>query len=354
MGKTAKRAIEAARQMVADFIGTKPDRIVFTSGASESNNLAIRGMLNHLITFERAAITSATEHDSILNALGSIVGHAIPIYTIPTLDNGSINVKALEERLIEDAVGLVCVMHTNNETGTQNDIQAVSELCAQHKAWLHCDYTQAAGSVKIDVNNPRVDSASISSHKIYGPKGVGALYLRDFKQHDPIIYGGESQEWGMRGGTENVAGIVGFGEACNLASDMLRSDIKHYEKLSRHFNVELSLGMGGSDLYLPLEDYGIHTRVDSHKILNLRIEGISGEALVMMMDSMGVCISAGSACRSHESEPNSTLIAMGYTEAEARSAVRVSFGRYNTEEEVYVAASKMAECIKTLRRMPRG
>jgi cysteine desulfurase len=265
--------------------------------------------------------------------------------SIGVCKNGVVSAENLKEALTDD-VCLVSVMFVNNEIGTVNNVREIGEICKKKGVLFHTDCVQAAGCHKIDANEIQCDFLSISSHKIHGPKGVGALFVRDPKSIDPIIYGGRHQEFGLRGGTENVAGIVGFGKACEMAA----LELKHPDNASlwwkKLFYKKLMAALPNSFVHkirLNGESY-----LTKGKILNLRIDGVDAETLVLMLDPMGVCISAGSACRSYESEPSRVLLAMGLSPDEARESVRISFSKFNDRSDIKKAATVFAECVRAL------
>lgn len=347
-GRQAKDAVSRARGQVANLFNTTPDNIIFTSGGSESNNIVFHGLVNHLREQNKMRILiSAFEHDSVFRSAKNCekLGFQVDIVT-PNQYEDYIHVESVE-RTLRDDTGLVSVMYVNNETGAVNDVSRIAKLCRDRGVLFHVDCVQAAGTHPLDTVSLVCDFASISSHKIHGPKGVGALYCRDLSILSPIIYGGEEQEFGIRSGTENVPGIVGFGKACELAIQ----ENTVYAFLQQRFLRTLSSSFGVNQI----EDANIYNNSSGGmsplcgKILNLRVDGVNAESLVLAMDSCGVCISAGSACRSHESEPSRTLLAIGLTPEEARSSVRISFSSDTTLEEVEEAAIIMVECTKTLR-----
>lgn len=347
-GRQAKDAVDHARGQVAKLFNTTPDHIIFTSGGSESNNMVFQGIVNHLREHNKTRILiSAFEHDSVFRSAKSCEGLGFQVDIVsPRQRVDYIHVEDVD-RAIQDDTGIVSVMYVNNETGAINDVRRIAALCHERGVLFHVDCVQAAGVRSLDTKRICCDFASISSHKIHGPKGVGALYCLDRSILSPIIYGGVEQEFGVRSGTENVPGIVGFGKACELALE----ENAVYAFYHQRFLGTLSSSFGVNRL----EDANIYSNSSGGmsplhgRILNLRVDGVSGEALVLAMDSRGVCISAGSACRSHESEPSRTLLAIGLTPEEARSSVRISFSSDTTLEEVEEAAIIMAECITTLR-----
>lgn len=351
MGRDANIAVEKARRQVADFIGgAMPEQIIFTSGGTEANNLVFQGISNYLISNgKNHIVSSAIEHDSVLNAIRKVCSQKLFDFTLVRPDGtGHIDPQSIKSVLRDGITGLVSVMYVNNETGSENDIIEIARTCRDNGVLFHTDCVQAAGCSPIDVHKIGCDFLTISSHKIHGPKGVGALYARDPSVLQPLIAGGAFQEFGLRGGTENVAGIVGFGKACEIAREHLRDSDVRCSVLKQLFF---------SHLKNNLDFYGcgdiIHINGDpviKHgKTINMRFDGVDGETLLLMLDSKDVYVSAGSACTSHESKPSHVLTAMGVTDEDARNSIRVSFSRLNTEEEVCDAAQIIASCVNTIR-----
>lgn len=350
-GRRSADAIRKARKQVASFFSCAPDNIIFTSGGSEGNNTVFKGLCAKLKeTGKTNIVVSAIEHDSVLRAAESLTKDGFYITYISPDAEGCITADAVEAA-ITPITGLVSVMYANNEIGSVNDIQKIGSLCRERDIIFHCDCVQAAGQYELDVGKNMIDFASVSAHKIHGPKGIGALYIRDKSYLTPLICGGHEQEYGLRGGTENVANIVGFGKACEIAENKLSDNMVSVSTLKQDFVRALTCAMPNDRLC----DDGIYpngqTYLHPGKVLNLRIDGISGETLVLEMDRLGVCISAGSACRSFEDEPSHVLKAIGLTDKQARASVRISFSRFNTKDEVEQSAAIMARCIQALRTL---
>lgn len=347
-GRAANEAIQNARAQVSRFVGASNGSIIFTSGGSESNNLVFRGVKEYLKRIGRThVLVSAVEHDSVLRAAESLIKEGVDVGYIPVQGDGSVSLTALEGLLRPDT-GLVSVMYVNNETGAMNPVCDIGSLCMKHGVLFHTDCVQAAGCHAIDAVEIGCDFLSVSSHKIHGPKGVGALYVKDVTTITPLIYGGAEQEYGLRGGTENVAGIVGFGRACEFSAAQLQEDKTYVSSLKQRFVTELTdaLKERGMDGIIHINGGSI---MAPGKTVNLRIDGVDNESLILMLDNKEICISAGSACQSHESNPSHVLTAMGLTMEEARSSVRVSFSRMNTMEEIIEAAQTIAGFIGVLR-----
>lgn len=360
-GRQAADAISKARKQVADFIGAKPEQIIFTSGGTEANNLAIKGCKNHLTKINKKHIvTSPTEHDSVLRAIESLCNPLCcndkkcikpEFYTsfLPVDKRGHIQIDELEHMSYTyDDIGLVSVMYANNEIGVLNNVASVGHICRKKHILFHTDCVQAAGSVALDVTKIGCDFMSISSHKIHGVKGVGALYVRDKQYLSPIINGGLVQEFGLRGGTENVAGIVGFGKACELAGKGIEDYSRTVISFKKHFCEILKDRLADEHMETDVSINGLLPKYPG-KTLSLTFKNVDAETLVLMMGAKGVCISAGSACTSHESNPSHVLKAIGLSDDEARSTVRISFSEFNTVYEVERGAKLLASCVKTLR-----
>lgn len=352
LGRQANDAVQKARKQVADLIGVNPEQIIFTSGGSEANNLVFRGVKDHLKKINKTHIlVSAVEHDSVLRAAESLIKEGFRVDYIPVSQDGEVSVESVRAALTNDT-GLVSVMAVNNETGRSNPIFQISNLCQTREILFHTDCVQAVGDYHIDAFECDYSFVSISSHKIYGPKGVGALYVADKSLMSPIIYGGSDQEFGLRAGTENVAGIVGFGKACELIRYDYECDYVWcflYE-LRERFLKALTQELKSKNLEGILH---IHGNKSLGRILNLGFDGVDAQTLLLMLDNKGVCVSAGSACCSHENKPSHVLKAMGLSDEEARSSIRVSFSKANQLFEVGCAARTIAECVEVLKEKER-
>lgn len=348
LGRQSSAAVDAAREQVAGFIGAKPEQIIFTSGGTEANNLALHSLTGFGL-YPRL-VTTVIEHDSIQNTVTQMEKHGLNVSRVFPGQDGSVTAEAVRS-VLDPSTALVSVMYVNNETGAVNEIPEIGALiqkAGRGAILFHTDCVQAAGTLELDVNELQCDFLSISSHKIHGPKGVGALFVRDPSLIQPLIFGGMEQEFGMRGGTENVAGIVGFGAACDLARRSLHDVSVHTSTMKQLFWNRLLEHLTEFGLAGILHINGpavIHTG----KILNMRFDGVDAETLVLLLDGRDICISAGSACRSHENEPSRVLLSMGLTAEEARCSVRVSFSEQNTQDETLRAADIMAECVATLK-----
>lgn len=351
-GRRARKAVDKARRQVAESIGAKPEQMLFTSGGSEANNLMVLGLEKHLASIAKKHIlVSAGEHESLYRAAHSLEDRGFLVTDIPLTRSGKIDMDEFG-RLVKIDVGAVFVMCVNNETGAINPIKKIAQACRKHKALFGTDLVQTMGYLPINAREIGFDFATISSHKIYGPKGVGALYARDPSLLNPVIYG--TQEGGLRGGTENVESIAGFGLACTRASFDPRRDGETEMFYKTQFYAQLldELEDGGFNADRVHENGDPASFLfDCGKILNLRIDGIDGESLVLAADRLGLYISSGSACHAHSSDPSRVLLAMGLTPEEARQSIRISFSYAQPIEDVKEGASLLARAILSLDRI---
>lgn len=354
LGRISAGAVDKSRRRVASLINAEPEEVIFTSGGSEANSMVFNGVKDYLKAIGKTHIVvSAIEHDSVLKAAENLIKDGFDITFLNVDSTGVINRLMLKELLSMGNVGLVSVMHANNEIGTENPVSYIGNLCQEYDALFHTDCVQSLGSKIVNTKEMQCDFLSLSSHKIHGPKGVGALYvnknlsLLDQGLLEPLIHGGIAQEFGLRGGTENVAGIVGFGKACEIIeSDFgnISASVSFLKELFYSTLVNIFDSHGILE-YLSINGDRNH---NTGKVLNVRFEDVDAETLVLLLDTRGVCVSAGSACRSHESKPSHVLTGIGLAEDEARDSIRVSFSIFNTPEDVKNAAKIVAESAVTL------
>lgn len=351
-GKLAADAVRKARRQVAEFLRCTPEQIIFTSGGSEANSAVLLGLSDHLQLSGRSdVIVSAVEHDSVIRAATRLEQLGFRVRYLPVNPEGVVSPEELEE-MISEQTGLVSVMSVNNETGSVNDVEKLAEICHKYGALFHTDCVQAAAAFPIDVSQIGCDFLSLSSHKLHGPKGVGAVFARDKALLSPIIFGGDEQEFGLRGGTENVPGIAGFGKACEIyLEDTGLTDVASVRNLASAFykNLKARLhekGMGGI-LHLNGQSLSENPR----KIVNVRLDGIDSETMLLALGSNALCVSAGSACRSHASEPSRVLTQMGLSADQARNSMRISFSKFNTVLEAMEAARVVANCAFLIRNI---
>lgn len=348
-GRRAKQIMDAARRQVADLIGAAPENIVFTSGGSEANNLVIGGIAEYLKGFDYKGhiVLSAIEHESLLNAAANAKHLNDMDVTIIGVDSsGRVSLEEVS-KAIRDNTWLVSVMHTNNETGIMNPVAEIGKLCQESGVFFHTDCVQALGSSKINVDELNCDFLSISSHKIHGCKGMGALYVRDLDTISPLIHGGKNQEFGLRGGTENVPAIAGFGEACADLNEHFEERYIHMREMKEMFLAQLERCFEKEGL--PVFEINGDQEFGDVKTVNLLFRGVDAESLVLLLDKKyDVIISAGSACRSLESTPSYVLTSMGLSDSEARNSVRISFSYMTTIHDVLEAAEGIKNAVSFL------
>ena len=338
LGSQARAPLEAARRVVAQTLNCTARRIVFTSGGSEANNLALWGTMRRLGRPGGHLVTSAIEHPAVLTACRALQEQGCDLTVLPVNGRGLVDPQGLRRAIRPDTV-LVSVMLANNETGAIQPVAELAAIAREHGIVFHCDAVQALGKIPLDVEELGVDLLSLSAHKAHGPKGVGALYVRKGSEPAPLIYGG-GQEHGLRSGTENVAGIVGFGKACELALRRLNHGaMKEVARLRDRLEAGIHGLLPRARCLGPPEQRLPNT-------LNLTLPEIRGESLVLHLDRKGICFSSGSACKSGNPEPSHALLAMGLSTEEAHCAVRFSLGTGTTEEEI----DTTLECLdRTLR-----
>lgn len=343
-GLASKRAVEQSRKQVADFLHCDVDNVIFTSGGSEANNMVFEGSAKYLLSHNKHEILFANiEHDSVINAIKNVCEkYEGNIYynNIPVTEHCEVDCDALE-RMITPDTGIVSVMFVNNETGAVNNVQKIAEICHKSGVLFHTDCVQAASCYDLDVDKIGCDFLSVSAHKINGPKGVGCLYVRNKDLLTPIICGGADQEYGLRGGTSNVPGIVGFGVACSLCKRNFDIVSRHICNLKHGFIKALDEEIPGKFKLNCMQHQS------NSGIVNVCIDGIDSETAVLMLDAEGFCVSAGSACRSHESTPSKTLLECGIDEEDARNSIRVSFGATNKDGDDIMLAKAISKLVKT-------
>jgi cysteine desulfurase len=338
-GTEAKKAIEEARAKVAAVVNAGPSEIVFTSGGTESNNIAIKGVA--FSKGEGHIITSAVEHKCVVENCKWLEKRGFDVTFLAVDRYGMVKPNAVEQAIRDDTI-LVSIMHGNNEIGTINDVSAIGKICREKGVVFHTDVVQSVTKIPVDVQKMNIDMLSISSHKIHGPKGVGALFVRKGVKLEPIIHGG-GHEYGVRSGTENVAGIVGFGEALRLAESEQKAVMSRLMKL-RDKIVKEVLKVDNSWLN------GHPTQRLPHNA-HFCFKNIEGEALVIRLDMEGVATSTGSACSSKKLEPSHVLLAIGLKPEEAHGSLRITLGKQNTEEQVDYAIKKIKQVVEDLRKI---
>ena len=340
-GWKAEEAVENARSQVADLINADPREIVWTSGATESDNLAIKGIANFYKKNGKHIITSKLEHKAVLDPCRQLEREGYEVTYLEPGPDGIITPALVESAIREDTI-LVSIMHVNNEIGTVNDIAAIGELTRPRKIMLHVDGAQSLSRLPIDVQTMKVDLISFSGHKIYGPKGIGALYVRRKPRVrlEAQMHGG-GHERGMRSGTLPTHQIVGMGEACAILKQEMQSDTDHAEALKKRFMEQLS----------DMEEVHLNGSATQRVpgVLNMSFAFVEGESLLMSLRD--IALSSGSACTSASLEPSYVLRALGLNDELAHSSLRFSFGRFTTEEEVDHAATEVRKAVNKLREL---
>lgn len=340
-GWEAEEAVEKARADIATLINADPKEIIFTSGATESDNLAIKGAANFYKTKGKHLITVKTEHKAVLDTMRELERQGFEVTYLDVQENGLVDLDVLKAAIREDTI-LVSVMWVNNEIGVVQDIPAIGEICRERKIIFHVDAAQACGKVPVDVEAAKVDLLSMSGHKVYGPKGIGALYVRRKPRVrlEAQMHGG-GHERGFRSGTLPTHQIVGMGEAFRIAKEELEQDMAHYRKLRDIFLKGIE---GIEEVYI---NGDLEHRAPNN--LNVSFNFVEGESLIMAVKELAV--SSGSACTSASLEPSYVLRALGRNDELAHSSLRITFGRMTTEEEVKFAAELIKSKIGKLREL---
>jgi cysteine desulfurase len=346
-GQEARSAVDRARHQIASAINARPNEIVFTSGGTESNNLAIRGFVEANEKYGKHIITSQIEHPAVKNVCEVLEKRGFEITYLPVYEDGVIKIEDVKNALREDTV-LISIMTANNEIGTIQPVEEIGRLVRDerekgNKIWFHTDAVQAIGRMQIDVEETGCDLLSISAHKIYAPKGVGALYVRRGVRLQSQTLGGH-QERERRGGTENVPNIVAFGKACELAVGNLNERIEHLKTLRDKF--EQGVGERISDVIFN----GNREKRLPH-LSNISFRHVEGEGVLINLDLQGVAVSTGSACSSGSLEASPVILALGQADELARGAVRFSFGQENTAEDVEYVLEILPKAVENLRKL---
>ncbi len=333
-GREAKHALDSARQTIADALNAQTDEIIFTSGGTESNNFALKGIgKGHIIT-------SSIEHPSILKTCRYLNDHGCDVTYLPVDADGMVDPGDVESAINSDTK-LISVMHANNEIGTIQPVDEIGAIARDNGIPFHTDAVQSFGKTEIDLQKMNIDILSLSSHKIYGPKGIGALYIRRGVKIDPLMHGGEHEK-GRRAGTENIPGIVGFAKAASLAIERFGSDREHLIKL-RDMLIDGAMN-AIDDVFL-----NGHPVKRLPNNANLRFKFVEGESLLLHLDMKGVAVSTGSACSSASLEPSHVLLALGLAPEDIHGSIRFTLGRENTEEEIRYVLDVLPEMIDKLR-----
>ena len=342
IGRESKKALDNARQQIANSINAKSDEIIFTSGGTESDNLAIKGIAFKLQNRGKHIITSEIEHPAVKQSLYFLETLDFKVTYLPVYENGIIKIEDLKNAITPETI-LITIMHGNNEIGTLQPIEEIGKIAHENNIVFHTDAVQTFGKVEIDVEKQNIDLLSLSSHKINGPKGVGAIYIKKGLRLVPIIHGG-GQERGIRSGTENVAGIVGFGKAAELACSNLS---EHEEKLSKIRDEIIEKVLDKiPESYLNGDE--------THRlpnVINFRFKAIEGESLILMLDAKGYQASTGSACSSKTLEASPVLTALGLDPVDVHGSLRISLAPDSDNFDIDDFVNVISESVETLRKM---
>jgi cysteine desulfurase len=350
-GQRSRGAVETAREQVAALIGARPQEIIFTSGGTESDNHAIFGIVSPSfasissstsLTSPAHIITTAIEHEAVLNTCQALEKEGVRVTYLPTDRDGLIDLDELRRSIRPETV-LITIMHANNELGTVQPLEEIGRIAAKADLYFHTDAVQSAGKIPIDVNLMGLDLLSLSGHKLYAPKGVGALYLRGGTRLRQLFYGGHHQR-GFRPGTENVAGIVGLGKAAEIARKSLAEDAQRVSALRDRLQNGLLQGVPQSRI-----NGGAAPRTPN--TTNIVFPGVEGEALLIALDLKGLACSTGAACSSGAVEPSHVLTAIGLAPEEARASLRFSLGRHTTAADIDFALNIVPAAVAQLREL---
>lgn len=341
-GRATRRAIEDARQEVATLIGTEPHQIIFTGGGTAADNLAVKGVAQARQSHGKHIITSTIEHPAVLNACRWLETQGFEVTYLDVDSDARIDAQSVRDALKDDTI-LVTLMLANNEVGTIQPLAEIGKLLTGHQAYFHTDAVQAIGHIPIDVDELGVDLLSLTGHKFYGPKGVGALYVRDGVELDPMLHGG-GQERNLRSGTENIAGIVGLGAASKLGRETMNEVQLRITQLRDRLisgvldNIEGSHLIGHPTERLPGS-------------VALAFDDLMGESLLLKLDMEGICVSTGSACSSGHMDPSHVLVAMGLSTDLANGSVRITLGRSTTDQDIDRVLDILSEAVAQVRKM---
>jgi cysteine desulfurase len=339
-GQEAKEALEESREKVAKLLAANPEEIIFTSGGTESDNLALKGIARRNKDKGKHIITTSVEHPAILETCKKLEKEGFAVTYLPVTSEGLVELAALEAAIRPDTI-LISVMHANNEVGTIQPLEEIGQLAAERDIYLHTDAVQSVGKIPTDVKALGVDSLSLSAHKLYGPKGVGALYIRKGTRLENIMQGG-GHERGLRSGTENVAGIVGLAKAAELCSESMASEGQRLTQLRDRL----------AGLVLEkVKDAWINGTMKRRLpgSLNFGFSYVEGESLLLFLDSKGIAVSTGSACSSHKLQPSHVLLSLGLRPEKCHGSLRITMGRSNTTDEVDYVAQCIAEAVERFR-----
>lgn len=342
-GREVKKAVDEARNQVASLIGSDPSEIIFTGGGTESDNLAIQGAARARGSKGKHLITSAIEHHAVLDTFKYLAKNGYEITIIPVNEEGLVSVEDVRKAIRPDTI-LISIMHANNEVGSIQPVEEIGKIAREKGILFHVDAVQSLGKIPVNVQEINADLLTISSHKIYGPKGVGALYIRKGVRISPLVFGG-GQERKIRSGTENVPGIIGFGKACELAGQRLEEEASQLVKLRDKLIDGILERIKDVKLNGPRGEKRLPNNV------NVSINYVEGESLLLSLDMIGIAASSGSACTSGSLDPSHVLLAMGLPHEVAHGSLRFSLGRQNTEEDIEYVLEELPKIVDRLRMM---
>lgn len=341
-GQEAKKAIESSRKILAEFIGAKPEEIVFTSGGTESNNFAVKGVAYANEKKGNHIITSAIEHHAVSEPCKFLEKHGFKVTYIGVDKNGIVNPEDIRKSITDKTI-LISIMHANNEIGSIQPIKEIGKIAREKEILFHTDAVQAVGHIPVNVNDLEVDLLSLSAHKFYGPKGVGALYIRKGTKIEKFFHGGD-QESKRRGSTHNTPGIVGLGRAIEICSTRMSVEIEQQKKMRDKIINELKNK-------IPEIQLNGHPTQRLPNNVNYSIKYIEGESILLNLDMMGIACSTGSACTSSSLEPSHVLLATGLSHDLAHGSLRITLGRWTTEQDVDYLLENLPGVIDKLRKM---
>ena len=342
-GWEAEEAVEISREIVAQIIGAIPKEIIFTSGATESNNIALQGVAHHYKDKGKHVITIKTEHKAVLDVCEYLEKEGFEITRLPVKNNGLIDINRFKESIRSDTI-MASIMHANNEIGVIHPIAEIGHICKKHEIIFHVDAAQSIGKIPVDINEMKIDLLSISAHKIYGPKGVGALFMRCENPKvglKPIMYGG-GHERGIRSGTLSVHNIVGFGEACSISQHIMEEESAKIKDMR-------------DKLMIMIQDSIPNTTINgsqNHRLpgnLNMSFSRMNNEAIIAAVPE--IAIPTGAACTTSTIEASHVLLALGLSKDEAFSSLRFGVGRFNKNEDIETAVQSICRCMHKLKKM---
>jgi len=341
-GAEARQAVEASRKTIAELMNAEPNDLIFTGSATEANNMTLKGFAFRKREEKTHIAISSIEHDNVLNPAKWLEKRSVKITYLPVDQYGLIKQEELEKPL-KKGISLVSVIHGNNEIGTVQQIKQIGKLCHNYGAYFHTDAAQSFGKIPIDVKDMNIDFMTVNAHKLYGPKGVGALYIKKGIKIDPLLHGG-GHEFGLRSSTENVSGIAGFAKAVELRKQEMEPEAQRLTQMrDRLIKGVLEI----DETYL-----NGHPTQRLPNNANFRFNYIEGESLTLLLSDEGIAASSGSACSSGAGTPSHVLLAIGLKPQEIHGSLRISLGKYNTEEDIDYILEVLPKTVKKLREMP--